>query len=165
MESIMREAGEDFFGVATEQQLAGLTGKEVLQAIVDGRLPQPTICRTLSFRLAEVDDGRVVFEGDTGDHLLNPAGTVHGGWALTLIDSATGCAAYSLLPPDVRYTTVETKANFSRPITKDTGRVRCEAKVVSAGRQIISCESWVRNAEGKVLAHGTSTLIVLGGGR
>jgi uncharacterized protein (TIGR00369 family) len=64
----------------------------------------------------------------------------------------------------VRYTTIETKGNFSRPILKETGRVRCEARVVSQGRQIISCESWVKAKDGRVLAHGTSTLFVLGAG-
>ncbi len=146
------------------EDTAGLSGKQVLQGIVDGRLPQPTICRTLSFWLAEVGDGYAMFEGETSEDLLNPAGTVHGGWALTLIDSAAGCAAYTLLPVDTRYTTIETKANFSRPIMKDTGRVRCEARVVSQGRQIISCECWVKAADSRVLAHGTSTLIVLGTG-
>lgn len=145
-------------------EIAGLSGKQVLQGIVEGRLPQPMICRTLSFWLAGVGDGLALFEGETSEHLLNPAGTVHGGWALTLIDSAAGCAAYSLLPSDARYTTIETKGNFSRPILRETGRVRCEARVVSQGRQIISCESWVKAGEGRVLAHGTSTLIVLSAG-
>ena len=65
-----------------------------------------------------------MFEGEAGEHLLNPLGVVHGGWALTLIDSATGCAGQTILPAGISYTTIETKANFSRPITKDTGRVR-----------------------------------------
>ena len=148
----------------TPEDTVGLSGKQVLQGIADGRLPQPTICRTLSFWLAEVGDGYAVFEGETSEDLLNPVGAVHGGWALTLIDSAAGCAAYTLLPADVRYTTIETKGNFSRPILKETGRVRCEARVVSQGRQIISCESWVKAKDGRVLAHGTSTLFVLGAG-
>ena len=152
------------YGVATPDQIAGLSGKEILQAIVDGRLPAPPMAETLSFRLVEVGDGRAHFEGDPGPHLLNPMGGVHGGWALTLIDSATGCAAQTVLPAGSRYATVETKANFSRPITMDTGRVRAEAWVVASGRQIISTEARVTNAEGKVLAHGTSTIIVLNGG-
>jgi len=150
------------YGSLEPADIAGLTGKQVMQGIVEGRLPQPAICRTLSFWLAEIGDGYAMFEGETSEHLLNPAGTVHGGWALTLIDSAAGCAAYSLLPTDGRYTTIETKGNFSRPILQETGRVRCEARVVSQGRQIISCEASVKTEDGRVLAHGTSTLIVLG---
>lgn len=151
------------FGVARPEQIAGLSGREILQAIVEGRLPQVPIGQTLSFRLVEVGDGFAAFEGEPGPHLLNPMGGVHGGWALTLIDSATACAGYSLLPPDTPWTTLETKGNFSRPITPQTGRVRCEARVVSQGKRIISAESWVRDAQGRVLAHGTSTLLVLTG--
>lgn len=153
------------YGVAQASDVAGKTGRELLQAIIDGRLPQPPICKTLTFWLAEVGDGFAAFEGETGPHLLNPLGSVHGGWALTLIDSATGCAAQSLLPVDTAYTTIETKANFSKAIKHDTGRVRAEAKAVTQGRQIITCESRILDATGRVLAHGTSTLLVLQGPR
>jgi uncharacterized protein (TIGR00369 family) len=95
-------------------------------------------------------------------HLLNPLGGVHGGWALTLIDSATGCAAHTLLPAGASYASVETKANFTRPIRQDTGRVRAEGRVVSRGRQIITAEARILDADKRLLAHGTSTLMVLG---
>lgn len=160
----MTHSARFHYAALSPKDIVGLTGKQVMQGIVEGRLPQPPICRTLSFWLAEVGDGFAMFEGETGEQLLNPAGTVHGGWALTLIDSAAGCAAYSVLPADARYTTIETKGNFSRPIMQETGRVRCEARVVSQGRQIISCESWVKAGDGRVLAHGTSTLMVLSAG-
>jgi uncharacterized protein (TIGR00369 family) len=114
------------YGLPTSTQIAGMTGKQILQAIVDGELPQPPIAQTLSFWLTEVGDGFAAFEGEPGAHLLNPMGGVHGGWALTLIDSAVGCAGQTLLPAGTGYATVETKANFSRPITKDTGRVCAE---------------------------------------
>ncbi len=114
------------YGVPTSAQIAGMTGKQILQAIIDGELPAPPISRTLSFWLTEVGDGFAAFEGEPGAHLLNPMGGVHGGWALTIIDSAVGCAGQTLLPAGAGYATVETKANFSRPITKDTGRVRAE---------------------------------------
>src|SRR5713226_7047747 len=144
------------YGLATPAEVAGKTGREILQAIVDGILPQPPICGTLSFGIVEVGDGFAAFAGAPGGHLLNPMGGVHGGWALTLIDSVGGCAGHSLLPAGSGYTTVETKANFARPITKDTGRVRAEARVVGQGRQIISSEARVLSRDGKVLAHGTS---------
>jgi uncharacterized protein (TIGR00369 family) len=147
--------------LANRPEAAGMSGKELLQAVIDGRLPQPPIGKTMSFRLVEVGDGFAAFEGDPGPHVLNPTGTVHGGWALTLIDSATGCAAHSLLPAGSLYTTIETKANFSRPITPDTGPVRAEGRVVSQGRQIISTEAKLFSQDGRVLAHGTSTIMVL----
>jgi uncharacterized protein (TIGR00369 family) len=153
------------YGVPTPAQIVGKTGRQILQAIIDGELPPPPIAQTLSFWLTEVGDGFAAFEGEPGAHLLNPMGGVHGGWALALIDSAAGCAGHTLLPPGASYATVETKANFSRPITKDTGPVRAEGRVVSQGRQVISAEARVMNRDGKVLAHGTSTLLVFGSGR
>jgi uncharacterized protein (TIGR00369 family) len=148
-------------GVANSPEAAGMSGKQALQAVIDGRLPPPPIGKVLSFRLVEVGDGFAAFEGEADAHLLNPLGTVHGGWAMALIDSATGCACHSLLPPGTGYTTIETKVNFSRPILPDTGRVRCEGRVISKGRRIISAQAQLLSADGKVLAHGTSTIMIL----
>jgi uncharacterized protein (TIGR00369 family) len=149
------------YGIVSREQAATMSGRELLEGVASGRLPMPPIGKTLTFRLVEVGEGTAVFEGEPGDHLLNPAGIVHGGWALTLIDSATGCAAHTLLPVGAGYTTVETKVNFSRAIRADTGRVRCEGRVINKGRQIISAEAVVKGQDGRVLAHGTSTLLVL----
>jgi uncharacterized protein (TIGR00369 family) len=157
----MSATTDPIYGLASPAQVAGRSGREILQAIIDGELPHPRMSETLFFHLAEVGDGYAVFEGDPSADLLNPMGTVHGGWALTLIDSATACAAMSVLPPGVMSTTIETKANFSRPILPDTGRVRAEGLVVSRGRTIISTEAKVIGGDGKVLAHGTSTLMIL----
>lgn len=153
------------YGLASPSDLAGLTGREILQGIVDGRLPQAPISQRMTFWITEVGDGFAAFEGEPGPHLLNPMGSVHGGWALTLIDSVGGCAAHSLLPAGSGYTTIETKANFARPITGDSGRIRAEARVVAQGRQIISAEARVLGKDGKVLAHGISTVLVLGGSK
>ena len=152
------------YGLAKREEVASLSGKQVLEAIIAGRLPQALISEHNTFWITEVGDGTAVFEGETGPHLCNPMGTVHGGWTLTLIDSATACAGHSLLPPGAGYTTIETKGNFSRPISPTTGRVRCEAHVISQGRRIISAEAVLKDSAGKILAHGTSTLMVLGGG-
>jgi len=149
------------YGLVAAAEAAALTGRELLQGMIDGRFPAPPICEALTFWLTEVGEGTAVFEGEPGAHLLNPVAVVHGGWTMTLIDSATGCAAQTLLPAGGVYTTVESKVNFSRAIRADTGRVRAEARVVSKGRQIISAEARVKDRDGKVLAHGTSTLLVL----
>jgi len=149
------------YGVATTADLAGLTGRQMLEAISRSELPAPPIAQTLTFWIIDVGDGFAAFEGDTGPHLLNPFGAVHGGWALTLIDSATACAAHSLLPAGVGSTTIETKVNFARPIMPDTGRVRAEARVVARGRKIISTEAKLFDGTSRVLAHGTSTVMVL----
>lgn len=147
------------YGLARPDEISGRSGKEILQSIIDGELPQAPISETMSFWITEVGDGFAAFEGEPGRHLLNPMGSVHGGWALTLLDSVTGCAGPSLQPAGTGCVTIETKGNFSRPITRDTGRVRAAAQ----GRQVISCGGRVLSQDGKALAHGTSTLMVLGG--
>jgi uncharacterized protein (TIGR00369 family) len=160
----MLSTAQRAYGVADPAEVRHMSGREFLQAILDGQLPAPAIARTMSFWLVEIGEGFAAFEGDAGPHLLNPLGIVHGGWALTLIDSATGCAAHTLVPAGSSYATIETKANFSRPITKDTGRVRAEGRAIGRGRRIISCEARVIDDKGRLLAHGTSTLMVLEGG-
>ena len=149
------------YGIARPDQVSGLTGREMLQAIVDGRLPQAPISQTLGFWLVEVGEGQAVFEGEPAPALLNPMGTIHGGWALTLIDSAAACAGHSLLGVGQGYTTIETRGNFSRPILRNSGRVRCEARVINAGRQVITCDARVLDRDGRLLGHGSSTLMVL----
>jgi uncharacterized protein (TIGR00369 family) len=150
------------YGIAAPDDIKTFTGKELLQAIIAGRLPQALISQHNTFWIVEVGDGTATFEGETGSHLCNPAGTVHGGWTLTLIDSAAACAGHSLLPAGIGYTTIETKGCFTRPILPTTGRVRCQGRVISQGRQIIYAEAYVKDSADKVLAHGTSTLMILG---
>ena len=149
-------------GVCTPDRMRALSGLDFLRAMIAGEAPAPPIAATMGFRLVEVEAGRAAFEIDPGPHLLNPLGSVHGGWALTLIDSACGCSVHSELDAGFGYTTVETKVNFTRPIDPAGGTVRCEGRVLSRGRQIASAEAYLRNAEGRLLAHGTSTLIILG---
>src|SRR5215475_836781 len=108
----------------TARALMGVSGLEAMRALIAGKFPQPSIATTLGFTLAEVDDGRALFIGKPSDRVLNPLGIVHGGWALTLIDSCTGCAAHTTLSAGVGYTTVETKVNFVRAITPETGLLR-----------------------------------------
>ena len=153
-------ADERQYGLASAEQFASMSGLELLQAMIAGHVPGPPIAETMSFTLVEVGEGRAVFEGEPGPHLLNPLGSVHGGVALTLIDSAAGCAVHTLLPAGTSYTTVETKVNFTRPIRPDGGKVRCEGQVVTRGRQIATAEARLLDASGKVMAHGTSTLMI-----
>jgi len=149
-------------GIAAPEDVRSLSGLEALRAMIAGGLPAPPIAATMGFLLVEVEKGRAVFEGRPGPHLLNPLGAVHGGYALTLIDSAAGCALHTELGAGIGYTTVETKVNFTRPIDPGGGPVRCEGRVLSRGRQIATAEAYLRSAEDKLLAHGTSTLIILG---
>jgi uncharacterized protein (TIGR00369 family) len=151
----MNEAG------GAVERLRQMSGLEFLRAMIAGEGPTAAIGALMGFRLVAVEPGVAVFEGEPGPHLLNPLGAVHGGFALTLIDSACGCAVHTELDPGVGYTTVETKVNFTRPIDPTGGTIRCEGRVLSRGRQIATSEAYLRSAEGKLLAHGTSTLIIL----
>ena len=157
----MTDVAERRFGVASAEEAAGLNGLQFMQGIIDGALPAPPMAKTLGFVIVEVSEGFAAFEGETSEALLNPMGTVHGGWVLTLVDSATTCAALSGLPAGVGATTIETKVNFTRPLTKDSGRVRAEARVLGAGRRILTAEARVTDAKGRLVAHGTSTVMAL----
>jgi uncharacterized protein (TIGR00369 family) len=141
---------------------------EYLQAIMDGTLPPPPIGMTLGMQPVELAEGRAVFAAEPAEYHYNPIGVVHGGLAATLLDSATGCAVQTTLPQGVGYTTLELKTNFVRAITRDTGRVLCEAEVVHRGGTIATAEGRLRaESSGKLLAHGTSTCLIIGanGGR
>lgn len=149
------------YGLASREQFELMRGIELLRAMIRGDLPAPPISRSLGMLLVEVEPGRAVFEGRPGPHLHNPLGSIHGGFALTLIDSACGCSVHSELDAGVGYTTVETKANMVRPVPSE-GIVRCKGRVLSRGRQIATAEAYLKSEDGKLLAHGTSTLIILG---
>jgi uncharacterized protein (TIGR00369 family) len=140
---------------------AGRSGLEVLQEVFAGRLPPPPITQTLGFAGVHVEEGKAVFEGEPGEHLYNPIGVVHGGFAMTLLDSAMGCAVHSTLAAGERYTTLEVTTNFVRPITGDTGRVRCEGVVVHRGGTVATAEGRLIAVDsGKLLAHGTTTCLI-----
>jgi uncharacterized protein (TIGR00369 family) len=141
---------------------AGMTGLEYMRAMGEGRIPMPPIARLMGMEGIEVEEGRAVFGVVPGEYHYNPIGVVHGALAMTLLDSAMGCAVQTTLPAGVGYTTLEVKVNFARPITRDTGQVRCEGLVVHRGRTIATTEGRVIAEEtGKLLAHGTSTCMVL----
>jgi uncharacterized protein (TIGR00369 family) len=152
---------ETVYGLADPATVRSLSGLELLQKMADGEFPAAPIAEPMNFRLVEVEHGKAVFEGTPDARLLNPLGSVHGGWALTLIDSAAGCAVHTTLPAGIGYTTLETKVNFTRAIRPDGGPVRCTGTVLTAGRQIATAEARLLAADGTLLAHGTSTLMIL----
>ena len=139
----------------------GKSGLEFLTAIRDGTVPRPPIGLLMGFQPVEVEEGRVVFAVEPDEYHYNPIGTVHGGLALTLLDSAMGCAVHSTLPAGMAYTSLEVKVNFDRPITRETGRVLCEGRLVNAGKTVATAEGRVYAEEtGKLLAHGTTTCLL-----
>lgn len=143
-------------------RLAELSGLEAMQAIVDGDVPAPPIGRLLDFRPIEVSDGRAVFAVQPAEFHYNPIGVVHGGLALTLLDSAMGCAVHTTLPRGTAYTTLELNANLVRAITRDTGRLLAEGNVLHRGRRQSTAEGKLYEEQsGKLVAHGTTTCLVL----
>lgn len=137
-----------------------LSGLEQLKAMLEADR-RPGIGETLDIRLAEVDDGRVVFEATPDIHLYNPLGTVHGGFAATMLDFACGYAVLSKTVPGQSFSTLELKVAYHRAMTRDTGPVRAEGKVVSFGRRVAFTEARLTDQEGKLYASATSSLIVL----
>ena len=138
-----------------------LSGMEYIHAIFAGELPPPPIATLMGFRGVEAEPGRALFEMEPGPQHYNPIGSVHGGIALTLLDSAMGCAVHTLLDRGVRYTTLEVKANFVRPISAETGLIRCEGTVVHLGGRVATAEGKLTDAAGKLLAHGTTTCLII----
>jgi uncharacterized protein (TIGR00369 family) len=138
-----------------------LSGLEYIQAIIGGELPAPPIAELVGFRLVEAEPGRAVFEMEPGPQHYNPIGSVHGGVAMTLLDSAMGVAVHTLLDPGVGYTTLELKTNFVRPMTAETGLVRCEGNILHSGSRVATAEGKLTDANGKLLAHGTTTCLIL----
>ena len=136
-------------------------GIEGIRAISAGEIARPPISALINFTIAEVEEGRVVVEGYPGEEHYNPIGVVHGGFALALFDSAMGCAVHTLLPRGVGYTTTDVQVRFIRGITKDSGPVRCEAKVVHVGRSTAVAEATLRDGKGRVLGTGTTACAIL----
>ena len=139
-----------------------MTGLEVLRAIAAGELPAAPFADLVGLEPVSAEEGRVAFAAVPEQRHENALGTAHGGLAATLLDSAMGCAVHSTLPAGVGYTTLELKVNFTRPITSETGRVICEGTVVHRGGRVATAEGRVvAEATGKLLAHATTTCLIL----
>jgi uncharacterized protein (TIGR00369 family) len=138
------------------------SGLQELRAVFDATYPDraPGIGATMGFSMVELEEGRVVFEGDPDERVYNPIGTVHGGYAATLLDSAVGCAVHSKLKAGQAYTTLELKVAYHRAMTKDTGPVRAEGVVVKMGARAAFAEGRLTDLDGRLYATATSTLLV-----
>jgi len=147
-------------GVARPDQIAGMTGLEIMQAMLRGDIPYAAIAKTLDFAIVEVEAGRAVFQGTPGPTHLNPMGTIHGGWYATLLDSALGCAVQTMLPPGRGYTTAELGVNLVRAIGPKVQRVRAEGKVIHCGKQLATAEARLFGPDGTLYAHATTTCLV-----
>ena len=150
---------------ALAQAGRSMPGIDFLRAMIEGRFEAPPIARLLGFRLAQVDHGLAVFECTPGEQHYNPIGVVHGGLAMTLLDSAMGCAVHTQMPAGTGYTTLEAKTNLVRAITAQTGPLRATGRVVHAGRSVATAEGRIEDAAGRLYAHATTTCLILAAAR
>jgi uncharacterized protein (TIGR00369 family) len=148
------------YGVVAPDVLLSQDGLAFLRGIIAGTQPNPPISETLGFHLAEADPGRAVFTCVPEFRHYNPIGSVHGGLAATLLDSALGCAIFTTLKRGDGWTTLELKLNFVRAMTKDTGLVRAEGRVIHRGRTVATSEGDLKDASGKLYAHATTTCMI-----
>src|ERR1700690_3144315 len=137
----------------------GVDGLSQLRALI-GSGRRPGIADPLDFPLTEVAPGRPVFVGTPSEHAYNPIGSVHGGYAATLLDSACGCAAHSRLTASQAFTTLELKVAYHKRITKDTGLLRAEGNLLSFGQRVAFAEAKLTDVQGTLYASATSTLLV-----
>jgi uncharacterized protein (TIGR00369 family) len=160
MELTMDDRTKMTIGVVPMETLAAESGLDFLRGVTDGRYPVPPIADLIGFWLTEVDFGRAVFQGTPEFKHYNPLGTVHGGYAATLLDSCMGCCVRSTLPAGVGYTTLEFKITFIRAITAETGPVTAEGRILNSGQRAATAEGRLTDARGRLLAHGTTTCLV-----
>ena len=153
-------AANKTYGTVAAERRKEMSGGDFVRGLVEGTLPLNTIARTLGYDVSEVTDGRVVVTATPTDALLNPAGTVHGGFAATLLDSCMGLAIWSTLEKGLGQTTLEFKISLVRPITTETGPIRAEGIVLNRGRRVGTAEGRITDGNGRLLAHGTTTCLI-----
>jgi uncharacterized protein (TIGR00369 family) len=148
------------YGTVAAERRREMSGLAFVQGLAEGTLPLNTIAQTLGYDITEAESGRVVVTAEPKDIHLNPAGTVHGGLAATLLDSCMGLAIQSTLEKGVSSTTLEFKISFVRPITPETGPIAAEGNVINRGRRIGIAEGRVTDGKGRLLVHGTTTCLI-----
>jgi len=151
---------ETVYGIVPLEILLKQDGLTFLRGMMSGLYPSPPIAQTLGFALTEVEERRAVFSGEPQLRHYNPIGSVHGGFAMTLLDSALACAIHTTLAKGESYTTLEIKVNLVRPLTEETGPVRAEGRVIHRGRTLATSEGDIKDAAGKLYAHATTTCMI-----
>ena len=148
------------FGGTPALVMASMPGVDFVRAIFSGKLPAPPIMQTIEPFDSTAEPGVVVMHSIPGFRHYNPIGSVHGGYAATLLDSVMGLAVHSMLPPGSGYTTLEFKVSFIKGMTKDTGPVRSEGRVLNVGRRAATAEARITDSKGRLLAHATTTCLI-----
>jgi len=137
----------------------GRSGLDALRELIEADLPPP-VFHLLGMDGLEVDEGRITVYLTPQEFHYNPLGTVHGGVLATVLDTATGCAVHSTLAAGEGYTSLDLTTKFLRPVTVDSGRLRCEGTILSRGRRTALAEARLTDAAGRLAAYGTSSCLV-----
>jgi uncharacterized protein (TIGR00369 family) len=141
--------------------LETLSGLDVMRMIVDGELPAPGIAVLLGMSVVEVADGTAIFELSPDERMMNPIGSIHGGIAATILDSCMGCAVHTTLPAGAGYTTAQLNVHYLRAMMPGMGPVRATGMVIHRGRKQSTAEGKLIDAGGKLIAHATTTCLIL----
>ncbi len=156
----MTRTAEDEKHEGRAEERRALGGLEYMRQLLTGEREASGMARLMNMRLVEVEEGRAVFTVEPDERHYNGLGIAHGGLAATLLDSALGCAINTMMPAGKVFTTLEMKINYVRPMRRETGEVRCEARVLHAGGRVASAEGRIVDARGKLYAHGTATCML-----
>jgi uncharacterized protein (TIGR00369 family) len=148
------------YGVTPTQLMTSMAGIDFVRAIFAGKLPAPPIMENIGPFDSAVEPGVVTMKSVPGFRRYNPIGSVHGGYAATLLDSAMGLAVHSMLPAGSGYTTLEFKVSFIRGMTKDIGVVRTEGRILNVGRRAATAEARITDCKDRLLAHATTTCLI-----
>jgi uncharacterized protein (TIGR00369 family) len=152
------------FSWSDPAQHAGLAGSrsglELLQAMAAGELPPPPIMSLIDIVSLEAEEGSVTVRLDPQEFHYNPLGSMHGGVYATLLDTAAACSVHTTLPAGVGYTSLDLNVKFLRPVTLATGRITCRGTVLQRGRRTALAEARLTDAQGKLLAHATSSCLI-----
>lgn len=142
-------------------ELAGCSGLQLVAGLADGSIRPPSMAETLPFTLLPPEEGRAELRATPEPRFCNLTNTVHGGWIMTMLDTAMALAAQTTLSPGETCPSHETTAKFVRPIFADSGEMRVIGHVVSRGRTVITLEGRVEGPQGRLHAHGTSTCLIV----
>jgi uncharacterized protein (TIGR00369 family) len=148
------------YDVIPTSLMASMSGLDFVRKMFAGELPEPPIMENVAPFDSTADAGVVVLHSIPGFRHYNPIGSVHGGYAAILLDSAMGLAVHTMLPPGTGYTTLEFKISFIRGMSKDSGTVRTEGRTLNVGRRAATAEARITDAKGRLLAHATTTCLV-----
>lgn len=143
------------------EAISRMSGLELLRAVKDGRTPPPPVWSLVDLRLVEIDEGRAIFEIHFAEYHYSRFGKVQGGIECPALDAATGYAVHSTLRAGVGYTTLELKVNYVRPITSETGLMRCLGSVIHRGHRVAVAEAKMLDCKGLLYAHAIATCLIL----